>query len=296
MKEFAGKTAVVTGAASGIGRALADRFVAARMNVVLADIEEEALAKAVAELEARQARVIGIVSNTMLKDSVDELARQAIDTFGNVHILCNNAGVANAASAGKSVWELPDADWQWVMGVNFWGVLYGLQAFIPHMLEHGEECHILNTASLAGVLPGGGPYGVSKHGVLSLTEGLQTDLQAREANINASVLCPGFVDTQIFDAERNRPHELHPPDTESNEEAQALMAGMAKTMLAAGKAPAEIADIVFDAISENVFYILPHPAWDDAVRSRVEQILARGPQATTDMAELMQRREAGDQL
>ncbi len=295
MKEFAGKTAVVTGAASGIGRALADRFVAARMNVVLADIEEEALAKAVAELEARQARVIGIVSNTMLKDSVDELARQAIDTFGNVHILCNNAGVANAASAGKSVWELPDADWQWVMGVNFWGVLYGLQAFIPHMLEHGEECHILNTASLASVLPGGGPYGVSKHGVLSLTEGLQTDLQAREANINASVLCPGFVDTQIFDAERNRPNELH-PDTESNEEAQALMAGMAKTMLAAGKAPAEIADIVFDAISENVFYILPHPAWDDAVRSRVEQILARGPQATTDMAELMQRREAGDQL
>ncbi len=296
MKEFAGKTAVVTGAASGIGRALADRFVAARMNVVLADIEEEALAKAVAELEARKARVIGIVSNTMLKDSVDELARQAIDRFGNVHILCNNAGVANAASAGKSVWELPDADWQWVMGVNFWGVLYGLQAFIPHMLEHGEECHILNTASLAGVLPGGGPYGVSKHGVLSLTEGLQTDLQAREANINASVLCPGFVDTQIFDAERNRPDDLHPLDTESNEEAQALMAGMAKTMLAAGKAPAEIADIVFDAISENVFYILPHPAWDDAVRSRVEQILARGPQATTDMAELMQRREAGDQL
>ena len=296
MKEFAGKTAVVTGAASGIGRALADRFVAARMNVVLADIEEEALAKAVEELEARQARVIGIVSNTMLKDSVDELARQAIDTFGNVHILCNNAGVANAASAGKSVWELPDADWQWVMGVNFWGVLYGLQAFIPHMLEHGEECHILNTASLAGVLPGGGPYGVSKHGVLSLTEGLQTDLQAREANINASVLCPGFVDTQIFDAERNRPNELHPVDTESNEEAQALMAGMAKTMLAAGKAPAEIANIVFDAISENVFYILPHPAWDDAVRSRVEQILARGPQATTDMADLMQRREAGDQL
>ncbi|MCZ6459893.1 MAG: SDR family NAD(P)-dependent oxidoreductase [Gammaproteobacteria bacterium] len=296
MKEFAGKTAVVTGAASGIGRALADRFVAARMNVVLADIEEEALAKAVAELEAHQARVIGIVSNTMLKDSVDELARQAIDTFGNVHILCNNAGVANAASAGKSVWELPDADWQWVMGVNFWGVLYGLQAFIPHMLEHGEECHILNTASLAGVLPGGGPYGVSKHGVLSLTEGLQTDLQAREANINASVLCPGFVDTQIFDAERNRPDDLHPLDTESNEEAQALMAGVAKTMLAAGKAPAEIADIVFDAISENVFYILPHPAWDDAVRSRVEQILARGPQATTDMAELMQRREAGDQL
>jgi len=290
------KVVWITGASGGIGRALADRFVAARMNVVLADIEEEALAKAVAELEARQARVIGIVSNTMLKDSVDELARQAIDTFGNVHILCNNAGVANAASAGKSVWELPDADWQWVMGVNFWGVLYGLQAFIPHMLEHGEECYILNTASLAGVLPGGGPYGVSKHGVLSLTEGLQTDLQAREANINTSVLCPGFVDTQIFDAERNRPNELHPVDTESNEEAQALMAGMAKTMLAAGKAPAEIADIVFDAISENVFYILPHPAWDDAVRSRVEQILARGPQATTDMAELMQRREAGDQL
>ena len=295
MQDFEGKTAVITGGASGIGRALADRFSAARMNIVLADIEPEALDKAVTELAERQNRVIGVVTNTMLRESIQELADRAIAEFGNVHVLCNNAGVASTSSGGKPVWETPQSDWEWVMGVNFYGVLYGVQIFVPHMLAHGEPSHIVNTASLAGVLPGGGPYGVSKHGVLALTEGLQRDLASRDANINASVLCPGFVKTQIFAAERNRPDALAATEP-TQREAQAMLTAVAENMLAKGKDPAEIADTVFQAINNEAFYILPHPAWDDIVRERVEQILARGGVASTDMTELLRRRDAGEQF
>ena len=199
MREFEGKIAVVTGAASGMGRAFAERFARAGMHVVLADIEEEALKTAVRELEQEEHRVIGVVTNTMSRDSVQALARRAIDEFGKVHIVCNNAGVTSRGDAGaagrRGVWEIPQSDWDWLLGVNFWGVLYGLQVFIPHMLEHGEEGHIVNTASLAGLIPGGGAYGVTKHGVLALSEGLYRDLKARDARIGASVLCPGFVNT-----------------------------------------------------------------------------------------------------
>lgn len=295
MQEFEGKTAVITGGASGIGYALADRFAAARMNIVLADIEEDALQSAVKALEQRQTRVIGVVTNTMRQASLQDLADRAIAEFGKVHVLCNNAGVASTRAGGKPVWELPESDWEWVLGVNFYGVLYGLQIFIPHMLAHGEPCHIVNTASLAGVLPGGGPYGVSKHGVLALTEGLQSDLVNANANINASVLCPGFVKTRIFQAERNRPEDLD-VEVDTNPEAQAMMAAIAENMLEKGKDPAEIADTVFNAIHDEAFYILPHPAWDNIVRSRVEQILARGSVASTDMPDLLRRRDAGEQF
>ena len=291
MDNFEGKTAVITGAASGIGRALADRFAAARMNVVLADIEEQALDRAVRELEERQVPVVGVLANTMLEDSVAWLAERAIAEFGKVHLLCNNAGVASTQSAGKAVWELPDADWDWVLGVNFYGVLYGLRAFVPHMLEHGEESHIVNTASLAALLPAGGSYGVSKHAVLALTEGLQNDLTARGANIRASVLCPGFVNTRIYDAERNRPEDLAPRTGGAGEGAMAT--DVMKDLLGRGLQPAEVADIVHDAVARAQFYILPHPAWDDFVRSRVEQILARGPVATTDRELMARRRDEG---
>ena len=220
MREFEGKTAVVTGAASGMGRAFAERFARAGMHVVLADIEEEALKTAVRELEQEEHRVIGVVTNTMSRDSMQALARRAIDEFGKVHIVCNNAGVTSRGDAGaaarRGVWEIPQRDWDWLVGVNFWGVLYGLQVFIPHMLEHGEEGHIVNTASLAGLIPGGGAYGVTKHGVLALSEGLYRDLKARDARIGASVLCPGFVNTGIFKAERNRPEEFASGLPESN--------------------------------------------------------------------------------
>jgi len=293
VREFEGRTAVITGGASGIGQALADRFAEARMNIVLADIQEDALAEAVRLLEERQVPVLGVRTDTMVKQAVQNLANESISKFGKIHILCNNAGVANPASAGKAVWELPDGDWDWVMGVNFNGVLYGLQAFVPHMLEHGEPGHIVNTASLAGMLPGGGPYGVSKHGVVSLTEGLQNDLSTRNANINASVLCPGFVDTKIYDAERNRPENLAVSE-ELSAEATEMVTALAKDMLAKGKTTKEIAEIVFESIKESLFYILPHPAWDDFVRRRVEHWLARDRVASFDPEEMELRRAKGD--
>lgn len=292
MKDFAGKTAVVTGAASGIGLALAERFAAARMRVVLADIEEDALNKAVQQLQERQAEVIGVTVNTMVRESVFELAERAIDAFGKVHVLCNNAGVASTSSGGAGIWELPSSEWDWVHGVNFNGVLYGLQAFVPHMLEHDERGHIVNTASLAAVLPGGGTYGVSKHGVLVLTETLYNDLKARGAAISASVLCPGFVNTQIHDAERNRPSELRNQASEGASE----MVAAARAMLEQGKPPAEIANVVAQSIEEDRLYILPHPAWDDFVSSRTEHILARGGPATLDLPTMMARRTQGEEF
>lgn len=293
MKEFEGRVAVVTGAASGIGLALAERFAEARMHVVMADIQEDALERAVRKLEERQTRVIGAVCNTMLKESVQALAERAIAEFGKVHVLCNNAGVAATRGAmGTGIWEIPTADWEWVMGVNFYGVLYGLQTFVPHMLAHGEPGHIVNTASLAGLLPGGGTYGVSKHGVLSLTETLYNDLKARNAAIGASVLCPGLVNTQIFDAERNRPAALQSGAPATSNE----MLAMGRAMLAQGKDPAEIARIVFESIEQERLYILPHPAWDDFVRNRVEHVIARNGPAVLDFEDMMRRRAAGEQF
>lgn len=292
MDTFEGKTAVITGGASGIGLALAQRFAQARMNIVLADIQQDALDQAVATLQEHQAKVIGVNTNTMVRDSIDALAEAAISEFGKVHILCNNAGVASSSSAlGRGIWEVPEADWDWVMGVNFNGVLYGLQTFVPHMLEHGEASHIVNTASLAGLMAGGGTYGVSKHAVLNLTETLYNDLQTKGANIGASVLCPGLVSTNIFDAERNRPSTLQAGDKPDE-----AMLDMARTMLSKGMNPADIAQIVFDAICEERLYVLPHPSWDGYVRNRVEAILERQGPANLDLEDMMRRQAAGEQF
>ncbi|MCZ6504238.1 MAG: SDR family NAD(P)-dependent oxidoreductase [Gammaproteobacteria bacterium] len=292
MKEFKGKTAVVTGGASGIGRGLADKFASERMNVVLADIEESALELAVKEMQEHQHSVIGVVTDTMRKESIEVLLAKTIAEFGNVHILCNNAGIASMTPGLKGVWEIPDADWKWTMGVNFDGVLFGIQTFVPHMLKHGEPSHIVNTASLAGLTPGGGPYGVSKHGVLALTEGLARDLKANNANIGASVLCPGFVNTNILNAERNRPDALQTGKTGPADAQLEVMKGL----LTAGKQPSEIADIVFQSIQEDSLYILPHPAWDDWVRSRVETILARGNLPEFDFEDIVRRQKEGEEF
>ena len=291
MVDYTGKTAVVTGAASGIGFALAEKFVEQRMQVVLADIQEDALNQAVDKLRERQGKVVGVVTDTMLQASVENLAERATEEFGNVHVLCNNAGVAStSAGAGTPIWEIPRTDWDWVMGVNFYGVLYGLQTFVPRMLAHGEAGHIINTASLAGLMPAGGTYGVSKHGVLVLTETLYNDLHAQGANIGASVLCPGFVNTNIFDAERNRPEALQA----GSDGGTAETAAMARALLAQGKEPADIAAAVFESMVEKRLYILPHPAWDGFVRSRVEHVLARQGPARLDMEDVLRRRSEGE--
>ena len=298
MREFAGKTAVITGAASGMGLAFARRFAAEGMNVVLADIEQDALDAQVQRLEQEERSVLGVTVNTMRRETLERLRDETIERFGNVHILCNNAGVASMEDAGAGMgrdlrgsWEVPDNTWDWVLGVNFWGVLYGIQVFVPHMLEHGEEGHIVNTASVAGLIPSGGAYGVSKHAVLTLTEGLYQQFQQMGAKLSASVLCPGLVDTKIGYAERNRPEEFG----EQIEITPEMEAGILTT-LGGGMDPSEVAEVVFNSIVEQRCYILPHRGWDDIIRGRVEHVLARGAPLTLDFAELNRRRAAGESV
>ena len=241
------------------------------MQVVIADIEEDVLEKSVEELRQYQHRVIGIKTDVLIEESVQELFIKAKEEYGNIHILCNNAGIG-ANSGTKPIWEIGKKDWDWVMGVIYQGVLYGIHSFLPHMTSLGDEGHVITTVSMAGLLPGAGTYGVSKHAVMALTEALSRDLITRNSKINASVLCPGFVDTNIDKSERNRPSYL-----EENNNLTGTEMGMEimSTMLRQGKQPSEIAEIVFKAIQSNIFYILSHPAWDETLRSHYENILSR---------------------
>ena len=208
MKELKGKVAVITGAASGIGRALADRCVQEGMKAVLADVEVDALAKAEAGLKASGATVLAVPTDVSQARSVAALAQKTLEAFGAVHLLCNNAGVGSEAA----IWESTLEEWEWVMGVNLWGVIHGVRAFVPIMLAQDTECHIVNTASMAGLIsgPGLGAYKVTKHAVVSLSETLHHELAERAAKVRVSVLCPGFVNTRIMESARNRP-PLPPP-------------------------------------------------------------------------------------
>ena len=294
MRDFAGKTAVITGAASGMGYAFAERFAAEGMNVVLADIETDALNAAVMRLDQQERNVLGVEINTMRRETLENLRDQAIDRFGKIHVLCNNAGVTSREDAGVGafpVWEVPDSTWDWVMGVNFWGVLYGVQVFVPHMLEHGETGHIVNTSSVMGLVPSGSAYGVAKHGVLTLTEGLWHHLRAADANVSASVLCPGFVNTQITDAERNRPAEFGEQVGDTPEQR-----AMFQTLLGEGMDPSDVAELVWQAMVNDQLYILPHDGWREMVRARVEAILDGAEPIELDFHDMMQRRARGEQV
>jgi len=288
VKDFAGKTAVITGAASGMGLAFAERFAKARMNVVMADIEENKLKEEAERLSALQLNVLPVVTDAMRRESIDNLRDEAVNAFGKVHVLCNNAGVVSGGTA-QPIWEIPDADWEWVMGVNFHGVLHGLRAFVPHMLEHGEPGHIVNTASVAAFMPGTGTYGVSKHGVLVLSEGLHNDLKARNSAVKASVLCPGWVNTQIAEAERNRPDGLA---NNYNPKGDGLDMGDA---LLKGRQPADIADQVFAAIEQEQFYILPHKGWDQVALGRTQAMVDRGDPFVVDMVQMREEGRASGQ-
>ena len=295
MKEFDGKTAIVTGAASGIGLGLAEKFAKERMQVVMADVEEEALNKAVEKLKKHQYRVMGISADVLIQESMKELFDKSVEAYGNIHILCNNAGIG-ANSGNKAIWEINKTDWDWSLGVNFYGVLHGLQTFVPHMIDHGEEGHIVTTVSLAGLLPGAGTYGVSKHAALALTQGLNRDLIARDSKINSSVLCPGFVNTNIMNSERNRPqHLVSNNQIDTNEQQMEVFNFLLKN----GKEPSEIADIVFEGIKDNIFYILTHPAWDESLRNHFEEILSRKelkPTQVNDLANFFKPREDGEKF
>ena len=280
MNEFSGKVAVVTGAASGIGLALARRFAEEGMKVVLADIEAEPLEAAQAAISAKGAKTIAVRTNVMDDAEVKRLADTAFETWGNVHILCNNAGVAGGAGA-DGLWNVPDEDWAWVLGVNFSGVLHGIRHFVPRMLEKGEAGHIVNTASAAGLVTGGtgAPYTISKHGVVALSELLYKDFRTRNAKLSASVLCPGWVDTKIIDSVRNRPDELK-PEREPAVTPQILQRLQAvRAFLKDGFKPETIAGLVLEAIRSDTFYIVPaQPHVEDALALRLEDIrLRRNP-------------------
>jgi len=272
MKEFRDKVAVITGAASGIGRAIAERCVQEGMKVVLADIEETALAEAARDMKEASADVLAVPTDVSKARDVELLAQKTLDAFGAVHLLCNNAGV----SGGGVIWESTLADWEWVMGVNLWGVIHGVRTFVPIMLEQGTEGHIVNTASLAGLTsyPGGGTYKVAKHGVVALSETLHHDLAQKEAKVKVSVLCPGFVKTQILDSDRNRPVALRnepvkePPSPEDVMRYQAWHQAVQE-----GIPPLQVADCVFQAIRDERFYVLTHPEQNPLIQLRMEDIL-----------------------
>jgi NAD(P)-dependent dehydrogenase (short-subunit alcohol dehydrogenase family) len=263
MRDLEGKVAVVTGAASGIGRAMAERFAQEGMKVVLSDIEESALTATVQALKQQEHDVIGVVTDVAKPEAVDELAKQTLAAFGKVHLVCNNAGVFLPM---KPMWESTLKDWNWILGVNLWGVINGVRTFVPIMLEQNEPGHIVNTASQAGLVTGNSIYSLTKHGVVSLSEGLHSQLRQQNANIGVSVLCPLFVDTKIMQAERNRPAELQ---NEGRVETNAMQ--MRDVTPAS-----EEAERVLQAVLEERFYIFPFmQTVDDNVRYRFDNIINR---------------------
>ena len=275
MQSLQGRVAVVTGAASGIGRALAEACAVQGMKLVLADIESAALERVHAPLRAAGVPAIALTVDVMAEAQVQALADAAYREFGAVHLLCNNAGVA-APALRTPTWLTRTSDWQWTLGVNLMGVVHGLRAFVPRMLAGGDEGHVVNTASVAGLISGPGPYFASKHAVVCVSEALYKDLRAAGARVSASVLCPGLVRTAIFEAERNRPAALGAPtDLQALPEALRDAAEGFRSNLRNGFEPAQVADAVLDAVRADRFYVVPaQPGLVDLVRLRLQDIAA----------------------
>ena len=282
MQQFEQKVAVVTGAASGIGRAIADRLAAAGMRVALADIEQQALDRAADEMRAAGATVLPVRTDVSRHAEVEALAARALEAFGAVHVVANNAGVCDGLA---SSWDRTLADWEWVLGVNLWGVIHGIHTFLPLLLRQGTEAHIVNTASVAGLLtrPFLSAYVASKHAVVALSESLHHELTLTGAKVKVSVLCPGFVQTRIMDAARNRPDPGGA--TPLRPELEYWQRRFAQHV-SQGIAPAAVAERVFEAIRDERFYILTHPEMTPAVQSRMEDVLgARNPKFAVSAAE-----------
>jgi NAD(P)-dependent dehydrogenase (short-subunit alcohol dehydrogenase family) len=271
VREFDGRVAVVTGGASGIGFALASAFAAEGMKIVLGDIEEPALDEAVGKLEAAGAAVIGVVTDVSDGAQVQALADAAVARFGAIHIACNNAGVG----AGGLSWEAPLSTWEWVLGVNLWGVVHGLRAFVPVLMQQSQG-YVVNTASIAGLVAGPfmAPYNASKHAVVAISETLHHEMAMMAPHVKVSVLCPGWVRTRIADSARNRPEE-------SAEDAagMSVISGLLHTLIDKGMSSDEVAGKVLAAIRAEQFWILPHDApgnfWTDFVNERTRSLTDR---------------------
>lgn len=272
VKEFKGKVAVVTGAASGIGRAIAERLAAEGMTLVLADIEEQALAKTEGELKAKGTTTLAVPTDVSKAGDVEALAKKTIDAFGAVHIVCNNAGVG---PPGGPLWERTVADWQWVLGVNLWGVIHGIRVFIPIMRAQDTDCHIVNTASAAGLVsvPWMGIYNITKHAVVTLSETLHHELALMGTKVKVSVLCPVWVNTRLMDADRNRPAQLLNPVQDTESQQPDMVREAVRQLLATGLPTEQVAEDVFNAIRDEKLYILPHPEIKEGVQARMEDIL-----------------------
>ena len=280
MKDFKDKVAVITGGASGIGLGIARRAAKEGMKIVVADIEKDALNQTEEELKSSGTDVISVLIDVSKAEDIEKLAQKTIDGFGEVHLLCNNAGVA----APGILWECILSDWNWVIKVNLWGVIHGIQTFIPIMLQQDNECHIVNTSSMAGLMSGdaaNGIYSITKQGVVALSESLRTGFTQMGAKIGVSVLCPGIVNTRITDSERNRPAEFrgsdympsfdriikNHPDLE-----QAVRA--APKIWEAGTSPDQSGDVVFEAIKKDIFYIFTESglSWESGMKTRFDGI------------------------
>lgn len=277
METMTGRVAVVTGAASGIGKALALGFAGEGANVVLADIEEAPLRTAEAEIAEQGVEALGVITDVTDPDSVGALAQATLDRFGAVHMVCNNAGVGG----GGLIRNQQLVDWKWVVDVCLWGVIHGVHHFLPHLIE-AEESHIMSTASVAGLMsvPGLGPYNAAKYGVVAIMETLHLEMQRdRNADVGVSVLCPGVVRTNIATAQRNRPEELRRqrrPRPEGEAPSETADARRRNANIAAalerGMDPSEVAAKVIEAMYERRFWVLSHPELLADVNHRNQQL------------------------
>ena len=270
MRELKGKVAVVTGAASGIGRAMAERFAREGMKVVLADVEEAPLAEARTAIAQAGTPTLAVRTDVSKADQVDELAKQTFATFGTAHVVCNNAGIGS----GGPAWKVTQQEWDWVLGVNLRGVIHGIRAFVPRLVEQGEG-HVVNTASIAGLVtaPGMAAYCATKHAVVAISECLHHDLVLGTAGgVKVSVLCPAWVRTRIADSARNRPASLT-QETRARTPQEDMIESMTRAAVAAGIPPEVVADKVLRAIVEERFWILTHSKTKKDVEARMRGIL-----------------------
>jgi len=283
MTNLLGKTAVLTGAANGIGLAAAERFLKAGMKVVIADIDANSIDIQVSRLKAEGYPVEGKVTDVTNESSVRELAEFAMNKFGNIHILCNNAGIGGGAADDKSLWEASISDWKWVLDINVWGVIHGIRVFTPLMLAHGQEGHIINTASKAGLIFGTSLYSTSKHTVIALTEALYAQLKQVNSKLAVSVLCPGAVNTNLnSNSNRIRPVDKKSSESLSNqdnpiqsENFMSTYQSTVQTRMASGKEPSEIAEMLMQGLENGDFYIMPSRLEDAVVDERYKNIQTR---------------------
>ena len=266
MRELKGKVAAVTGAASGLGRAMALAFADEGMHVALADVADTS--DTFAQVEKRGVSAVSMQLDVTNFRDVEAFAQLIDKDLGGAHVVCNNAGVSPLGAA----WEMSLGDWQWIMGVNLWGVIHGVRAFVPRLLARNEG-HVVNTASVAGIInpPGTAAYNVTKHAVVALSETLYHDLRERRSALGVSVLCPAYVPTGIADSERNRPAGVEP--TAKTKETLAREAMLRKAVASGRLSADDVARAVVQAVKEERFYVLTHPRIKGAIRARMEDIL-----------------------